>query len=163
MASIECLAATPEPGCGHEDWEQPMIRALPYLVEIGLLVYCLIDAIQADESQIRNLPKTVWIMLIIVLPVIGGVAWLVVGRPVTVRRSVPWPSTSTAGFPEHERPARATPDDDPEFLAGVARSQQLDEKMMRDWEAQLRAREQRLQSDEGAAEKPTELRPDHDA
>ena len=140
-----------------------MIRALPYLVEIGLLVYCLIDAIQADESQIRNLPKSVWILLIIVLPVIGGIAWLTVGRPVTVRRSVAWPSTSTAGFPEYERPGRTTPDDDPEFLAGVARSQQLDEKMMRDWEAQLRAREQRLQSHEGAADESTDPRPDHDA
>lgn len=121
-----------------------MIRALPFLVEIGLLVYCLIDAIQADESLVRNLPKGAWILLIILVPLVGGIAWLAVGRPVTVRRAVPWPSTATAGFPEHEHPRRAG--DDAEFLAGVARSEAIDAKMLRDWEAQLREREQRMQA-----------------
>jgi hypothetical protein len=133
-----------------------MIRALPVLVEIGLLVYCLIDAIQADESQIRNLPKVVWLLLILLVPVVGGIAWLAVGRPVTYRRPVAWPTTSTAGFPEYERPGGRAPDDDAEFLAGVARSEQIDEKMMRDWEAQLREREQRLRSQEGTADKATD-------
>jgi hypothetical protein len=131
-----------------------MIEALPYVVEIGLLVYCLIDAIQADESQVRNLPRTGWILLIILVPLVGGIAWLAVGRPLgTGRRQVPWPSTTTAGFPEYERP-RHSPDED-EFAAGVARSEAIDAQMMRDWEAQLREREQRLSSAEGA-EQPAE-------
>ena len=95
-----------------------MIRYLPFLIEIALLVYCLIDCIQTDVP--RNLSKTTWVFVIILLPVVGGIAWLVAGRPEHgPRRDVPWPSTQTAGFPEYERPRRTSPDDDPEFLAGM--------------------------------------------
>ena len=124
-----------------------MIRYLPYLLEIALLVYCLIDCIQTDVP--RNLPKTTWVFVIILLPIVGGVAWLVAGRPEhRPRRNVPWPTTQTAGFPEYERPRRTSPDDDPEFLAGLRASDDAHEKMLRDWEAQLRDREKQLKSDE---------------
>lgn len=124
-----------------------MIRYLPFLIEIALLVYCLIDCIQTDVP--RNLSKTTWVFVIILLPIVGGVAWLVAGRPEhRPRRNVPWPSTQTAGFPEYERPRRSSPDDDPEFLAAMRSSDDEHEKMLKDWEAQLRDREQRLQSDE---------------
>jgi hypothetical protein len=129
-----------------------VLRYLPFVVEIGLLVYCLIDCIQADEGRIRNLSRTGWLILIVILPVAGGVAWLVAGRPKDERRrQVPWPSTGTAGFPEYERPRRG-PDDDPEFLDRLRRDRESDgkhEQMLRDWEAQLREREQRLGEPEG--------------
>ena len=122
-----------------------MIRMLPVVVELALLVYCLVDCIQSDTYRIRNLSKGVWILLIIILPLVGGIAWLVAGRPLGSSRStgVPWPSTATAGFPEYERPRRTAPDDDPEFLAGLRDSDAKHEQMLRDWEADLRARERR--------------------
>ena len=124
-----------------------MIRYLPYLIEIALLVYCLIDCIQTDVP--RNLSKTTWVFVIILLPVVGGIAWLVAGRPERrPARNVPWPSTHTAGFPEYERPRRTSPDDDPEFLAGMRTSDDKHEQMLKDWEAQLRDRENRLKADE---------------
>jgi hypothetical protein len=131
-----------------------MLRALPVIVEVALLVFCLIDCIQSDEGRIRNLPKTVWILLIIFLPIAGGIAWLAVGRPLGApARNVPWPSTKTAGFPEYERPRRAVaPDDDPEFLAGLARSNTEHEKLLRDWEEQLRDRERRLREREAGSD-----------
>lgn len=128
-----------------------MIRALPFLVELAVLVYCLVDCIQTDEYRVRNLPKTAWVILIVILPIVGGVAWLVAGRPVgqsRARRDVPWPSTATAGFPEYERPRPLAPDDDPEFLASVRRSDDAHEQMLRDWETQLRERERRLAAQE---------------
>ena len=129
-----------------------MLRVLPFFVEIGLLVYCLIDCIQADEGRIRNLSKTGWLILIIVLPLVGGVAWLVAGRPLaSAPRRVPWPSTQTAGFPEYERPPRLAPDDDPAFLASLQRSDERHEQMLREWEEQLRERERRLREQEGGA------------
>ena len=136
-----------------------MLRFLPVFVELGLLVFCLIDCIQADEGRIRNLPKTAWILLIIVLPIVGGIAWLTVGRPAgQPRRDVPWPSTQTAGFPEYERPRRrrdSAPDDDPEFLAGLGRPDAQKEQILRDWEEQLRDRERRLREKEaGGGDQP---------
>jgi len=123
-----------------------LVRYLPVVIELALLVYCLIDCIQSDEGSVRNLPKTIWVLLIIFLPIVGSVAWLVVGRPLGApTRSVPWPSTRTAGFPEHERPRTAmAPDDDPEFLAGLSASDSRHERMLADWEAQLREREELL-------------------
>jgi hypothetical protein len=124
-----------------------VIRYLPFLLEIALLVFCLIECIQTDVP--RNLSKTTWVFVIILLPVVGGIAWLVAGRPERrYARNVPWPSTHTAGFPEYERPRRSSPDDDPEFLAGLRRSDDKHEQMLKDWEAQLRDREHKLKADE---------------
>ena len=124
-----------------------MIRYLPFLIEMALLVYCLIDCIQTDVP--RNLSKTTWVFVIILIPIVGAVAWLVAGRPEhRPSRNVAWPSTQTAGFPEYERPRRSSPDDDPEFLAGMRASDATHEKMLEDWEAQLRDREQKLKSDD---------------
>jgi hypothetical protein len=121
-----------------------VIRYLPFLLEMAMLVYCLIDCVQTDSASVRNLPKTVWVFLIVIVPIVGGIAWLVAGRPERQARNVPWPSTATAGFPEYERPRRSNPDDDPEFLAGMRRSDREHEEMLKTWEAQLREREQRL-------------------
>ncbi|GIG35027.1 PLD nuclease N-terminal domain-containing protein [Cellulomonas pakistanensis] len=131
-----------------------MLRVLPVLLELGLLVYCLIDCIQTDSVLVRNLSKTTWVLLIVFLPIVGGIAWLVAGRPErsAAARSVPWPSTATAGFPECERPRPTAPDDDPEFLAGMRDSDDRHERMLRDWEADLRAREQGLREGGPAAE-----------
>ena len=134
------------------------MRYLPVLIQVAVLVYCLIDCIQADANRIRNLPKVVWVMLIVFLPIAGGVAWLVAGRPQGAPHSrAPWPSTATAGFPEYERPRTLAPDDDPEFLAGLRRSDAEHEKMLGDWEARLREREERLkrqESDDDDAPRP---------
>ena len=131
-----------------------MIRLLPFVVEAVILVFCLIDAILADDSRVRNLPKWGWILLIIIIPLVGGIAWLVAGRPVNAPpRQVPWPSR-TAGYPETERPAHLrpkAPDDDPEFLASLKKSNSDHERMLKQWEDDLRRREEdlRKQSDAG--------------
>jgi hypothetical protein len=123
-----------------------VVDYLPFVIEMALLVYCLIDCLQSDADGVRNLSKGWWVVLIVVVPVAGGIAWLVAGRPEQARRrAVAWPSTATAGFPEYERPRGLAPDDDPEFLAGMRASDAQHEQMLRDWEAQLRERERRLE------------------
>jgi hypothetical protein len=139
-----------------------MLRFLPFLIELFLLVFCLIDCIQTDESDVRNLGKVWWILLILFIPVIGPVAWLVAGRPLRgERRAISWPSTKTSGFPEYERPSSQrrplAPDDDPEFLAQMRRSNAEQEDLLRKWEDDLRRREQDLRKNQqpGDGEKPT--------
>jgi Phospholipase_D-nuclease N-terminal len=44
-------------------------------------VYCILDVIATDNSLCRNLPKISWLFLVLMLPEIGGVAWLLLGRP----------------------------------------------------------------------------------
>jgi hypothetical protein len=124
------------------------LRGLPILIELGLLIFCLIDAIQTPESEVRNLPKWAWIVLILIIPLIGGIAWLVAGRPARSPGSrVPWPSGQTAGYPEYERPARQlAPDDDEAFLAQLRKVDDEHEQALKQWEDNLRRREQELRS-----------------
>ena len=82
-----------------------------------LWVFCFIQAVTSRPDQVRNLPKVAWILLVLFFPLIGSVAWLVAGRPVSAR---PRPyERQTTGFPEYERPGRAAALDaaaDEEFL-----------------------------------------------
>lgn len=56
------------------------------LLVLGLLAYCVFDIISADESQIQNLPKFVWLLIVIIIPIIGPAAWLLLGRPGSAER-----------------------------------------------------------------------------
>lgn len=128
------------------------------IVLLAFLVFCLLDVITSDAGDIRNLPKIVWILLVFINP-IGGVAWLIAGRPQTTTRpgglpykgnqGRPRQTGGTAGFPEYERPRRSVgPDDDPEFLADLRKSANEHERMLGSWEDDLRRREEELRRKE---------------
>jgi phospholipase D-like protein len=88
------------------------------LAVLALWLYCLLDAITADEAAVRNLPKLAWIFLVIFLFEIGAIAWLIAGRPQGAKHSLPYKGNT--GIPsEYDRPGRAAaqnPDDDAAFL-----------------------------------------------
>ena len=91
------------------------------LVEVVLLVYCVLNIITTPEGEVRNLPKLLWLVLVVVLPLVGGIAWLVAGRPQGPARSLPY--KGNAGVPpRRDRAARAqasSPDDDEAFLRSL--------------------------------------------
>jgi hypothetical protein len=120
-----------------------MLRFLPFVVELALLVFCVIDLIQTPDDEIRNLPKWGWLILIILLPLVGSIAWLVAGRPVRAR--APRSSWSTgAGFPEYERPQPSTADIDTRLQADLDAADRQHEEALRKWQASLEERERRL-------------------
>jgi hypothetical protein len=84
-----------------------MIRLLPGLLVLALTIYAVVDCIQADDSSVRNLPKLLWALLILLFPIVGAVAWLIVGRPQRPRPQ---------GGRTHRPPSPRGPDDDPDFL-----------------------------------------------
>ena len=119
------------------------------LALVALWVFCLFDVITTDESLCRNMPKTAWILVVLLLADIGAVVWLVAGRP--------WPSTSgtanlpyrgnrgpiSSAYPEYDRPGRfAAPDtaDDEEFLRQVR--ERAEEQRRRYREEKKRAAEE---------------------
>ena len=119
------------------------LYGLLVILDLILLVIALIDCLSSDESEVRNLPKIVWVFLILLFSPIGAIVWFVAGRPQksAVGRGGSW--KPGAGFPEAQRPRRqAAPDDDPEFLAGLNKKQ--DEDLLSTWEADLRRREEEL-------------------
>lgn len=98
---------------------------MPYgvvaVVELCLVVYCVLNVITTPEDQVRNLPKVGWLVIVLLFPIVGGIAWLVAGRPQGPARSLPYKGNLGAP-PEYDRPNRATafsPDDDAAFLRGL--------------------------------------------
>lgn len=91
------------------------------MVLLVVWVYCIFDAITSDAPAVRNLPKGVWVVLVIILSDIGSLLWLVAGRPQGPARSLP--DKGNTGIPaEYDRPGRAvaaSPDDDAAFLASL--------------------------------------------
>ena len=46
-----------------------------------LWLWVLFDVIMTDSLLIRNMQKSTWIFLILIVPPVGAVAWLLLGRP----------------------------------------------------------------------------------
>jgi len=87
-----------------------VLRYLPVLVVLGVTIYALIECIQTPDDEVRNLPKIVWVILILLFDIVGSIAWFVAGRSQTRPGSI---QRGRTGPPP--RPPRG-PDDDPDFL-----------------------------------------------
>ena len=110
----------------------------------ALGVYCLIDAIGRSGGEIRNLPKIAWIVLILLFPLVGSIAWLVAGRPKGTGGRSPH-ERAVPQFPEYDRPGRAaatSPEDDEEFLRKVRERAEEQRRAYR--AAQLAAEKERI-------------------
>ena len=122
------------------------LYVLLFFAEIALTVVALISCLSAEDGDLRALPRWAWIIIILLFPLVGSIAYLVAGKPVKsgAPRSGTW--RPGAGFPEAERPKRPiAPDDDPEFLRQLdARSKKDDEDLLRRWEEDLKRREDDL-------------------
>ncbi len=102
------------------------------LLVVALWIFCLVDVIVSKEDECRNLPKLLWLLIVLMLPDIGSVLWLIVGRPRGQHQ--PWQQrmtrpTATSGDPRPKmapRPtmpsAGANPDDDDDFLRSIRRT-----------------------------------------
>ena len=71
---------------------------------VAFTVYAAIDCATMPRERVRSLSRGVWVLLVIVLPVLGGVLWFVLGRA---------PATRPGGGSGYRGP-----EDDPDFLGG---------------------------------------------
>ena len=88
------------------------------LVTLALWLFCIIDVIATDAWRVRNLPKWAWLLLVLLIPDIGSIAWLIAGHPWQSRASAA-PTKAGRDFPEYDRPGRhiaVNPEDDEAFL-----------------------------------------------
>ena len=53
-----------------------VLAALPLLLIVGALV----DIVTRPEGDVRHLPKGLWIMIVLFLPLIGSIVWFAAGR-----------------------------------------------------------------------------------
>jgi hypothetical protein len=88
---------------------------------LGFTVYCVVTVLMTRDDQVRFLPKTGWLVLVLLFPLVGGIAWVLVGRDrQQSRRSAD--ERPAPQFPEYDRPGRAsgaTAESDEEFLRRI--------------------------------------------
>lgn len=93
-----------------------MPSVLVGLAVLAFWLYCLFDVITTPDEEARNLPKILWVLVILLLPLVGGLFWLLLGRPHGPRATrVPPPDTTK------RTQAPKGPDDDPDFLRDLDR------------------------------------------
>ena len=80
-----------------------MARVLVFaaIAAVVLAVFAVVDCALTERGRVRALPRSAWILIALLLPVVGPLLWLIVGR-VSAR----------------SQPVRRVigPDDDPTFL-----------------------------------------------
>lgn len=86
---------------------------MPYLglIYLVILVIALIDIIKTDDAAVRGLPKFAWVILVVMLPLVGALVWLAVGRPAADERPHRQDSGAASEFPEYDHPGRYVPQD----------------------------------------------------
>jgi hypothetical protein len=107
--------------------EGHVIKVAAVILMIALTISAFVECVQTRVP--RLMPRWLWCVVIVVVPVLGPLAWFLAGRVPTAR---------TQQFPGRRRGPSA-PDDDPSFL------RELDDEAWR-----RKAREQR----EGGSDTP---------
>jgi hypothetical protein len=114
-----------------------MVRLFIFLaaVQLVLFVLGLISSLSAD--RVRNAPRLVWVLLIVLIPLLGSIAYLIWGRP----SGVP-----TEGVPRRGRSRPSSPDDDLDFLRSLrakeSEQSRRDRELLAQWEKELRKRDE---------------------
>jgi hypothetical protein len=128
-----------------------MLRALFYAIPIVLAIFAIVDCLQTPDEEVRGLPRIAWLVIILFFPIIGAVVWLIAGREAsgTDRPRVAWPTGPRTSQPDPQRHTRrvVAPDDDPEFLSQLGRSNSEQDALLEEWERDLRRREDDVRGD----------------
>ena len=89
------------------------------LIVFALFVFALVDIIVRPNDEVRHLPKLVWILIVILLPLVGSILWFAVGREhassSSPRRTLRMPRPAergTAASPSTAFPTTAPAGDD---------------------------------------------------
>jgi hypothetical protein len=87
------------------------------VVIVFFTVFVIVDTALTPRTRMRGLPKPAWIAVVVLVPLIGGILWLTVGKDRT-------DLARASG-------RRLGPDDDPDFLSGLGRDRSEAERIRR--------------------------------
>lgn len=94
----------------------PRLWVVLGVVVVAFTVYSVIDLLLTDKSRVRALPRALWFIVILIVPIIGAVLWHIVGK-----------DRSTRGGARRI----VAPDDDPTFLNNLRRDEEQEERIRR--------------------------------
>ncbi|MEV7776605.1 PLD nuclease N-terminal domain-containing protein [Kitasatospora sp. NPDC086791] len=128
-----------------------MLRILLTIVlPLAFWVWAFVDCLTTPEDEVKHLPKVVWVLIVLLFPPLGPIAWLIAGkrrgflRAATADGYPGYPAADGPGHPAARGGRPLAPDDDPEFLASLKKDDKDHEAMLEQWEADLRRREREL-------------------
>jgi hypothetical protein len=106
-----------------------LLRVVLAVAVLVIFVYGLVDVIRTDGRLTRGISKPAWIVVMIVLPVIGAILWLLIGRP-------------RGASPQQSQRHPTAPDDDPDFLRNLEarRRNQAEAERLKRLKAELDAK-----------------------
>lgn len=91
------------------------------LLLIAFWVYSIVDCALQPPTRHRGVSKPVWLLIVVLIPVLGGLLWFIVGRT-----------------RPRQQPQFRAPDDNPDFLGSIGSLSDQDERIRR-LEAELAA------------------------
>lgn len=121
-----------------------MLRALLYILPLALTIFAFIDCLNTPEEEAKHLPKIAWVFIILLFWIVGPIVWLAAGKTRQVPGGGRTPSEWSRG-----RGTWVAPDDNPDFLKSLKDDDKKDEALLKDWEADLRRREEEIKRREG--------------
>ncbi len=98
------------------------MRVLAVAAAVVFTVFVTVFAASANPRDVRILPRWMWVILCLIVSPIGGIAYLLVGRP-----GAPFGAGAQTAAAE-ATPTYRAPDDNPQFL------RDLDERIRRERE-----------------------------
>lgn len=114
------------------------------VLTLVLVIAALVDIITRSEDQVKHLPKLVWVLLVVFLPLIGSILWFLVGREYAT--TVDSFRVRTVQHPEPARADYRREDSTEEQLRRVEREIEFYEKQARIEKLQAEAERRRLEA-----------------
>jgi hypothetical protein len=84
---------------------------------IGFWVYAVVDCALTDARRARGIPKGAWVVVILLLNIVGGALWFLIGKDRTTGRG--------------DTLVELAPDDDPTFLRRISSDAEQEERIRR--------------------------------
>ena len=95
-----------------------MSRLIPVVVLIiAFTIFSVVHLVLTPRDQVRGIAKPAWIVLVILVPIVGGVLWFAVGR------------VRAGESPRSARRGPVAPDDDPDFLRKLGREKAMEDRI----------------------------------
>ncbi|MGW8483240.1 PLD nuclease N-terminal domain-containing protein [Microbacterium sp. NPDC055903] len=79
------------------------------IIAVAFWVFSIVDCAVQPATRHRGVSKGVWILIVVLIPVIGGILWFTIGRFRAGGRNAP---------------RTVAPDDDPAFLRSISTTEQ---------------------------------------
>ena len=96
-----------------------MIVNLALLVWFALLLFSLLDIDRTPDDEARGLPQSGWFLVVVLVPILGALAWLLAGRP-----------RSPGGAREREVTGAVPPDGDVPWLERSPVEQRVEDEQL---------------------------------